>query len=385
MVRKFIIAYGTVAPSTEENQRHIAEHFDLVDMSFEAAQYASAIKTFNPDIIIIGYAHDFARNPIDPDWAEVDPHEDWFLHDVNGNRLVRPPWGWYALDVGNPEWVNYYINWVLNKLATFPAVDGIFIDEVLDTFRKTDWVTPEGTPIPPENIPNEIVNRWHNDTLNFLRKVKTALPNNIIIIGSRNLTGDYAREVDGQLWEAFVHPDWWDLDYYGWPEFDPWRHVNNLRTISATGKIALAFSGCKFPDPYTEEDLAKAHNLMLYCLASFLLAASPAKDMFCFNVVQRPDKGYYPEMDIDVGNPRGSYYILANTEERIYGRDFDHAKVFVNFSDTKTYQVTANGLVYTLSPHSGVIAPWEAPPIPPIIPILAPLTVGLILMRIGLI
>jgi len=153
-IRKHIVAYGS-SPATAENQEHIAR-FDIVDIDFYMGQYATRIKELNPNIVILGYRDIMMMHSSYDDWEEVDPHEDWFLHDIHGNRLVHKRYGCYAMDVGNLGWQSHYANYVKSKLDRYPAFDGVFADDTWDewyTYRYEEWT------VPPEDIPPEIGQR----------------------------------------------------------------------------------------------------------------------------------------------------------------------------------------------------------------------------------
>ena len=47
--------------------------------------------------------------------------------------------------------------------------------------------------------------------------------------------------------------------------------------------------------------------------------------------------------------------LLTSFSVALYGRDFVHAKVFVNLSETETYTLEIGGIAYTLNPKSGLI------------------------------
>lgn len=354
MVKKFIIAYGTV-PETEVP--HMAK-FDVLDIDVDSTHLAESIKALNPTDKILCYRNVIAMHLFYEDWTEVDAHEDWFLHDINGNRLQDVQYGYFCMDTRNLEWRQHYANYVKSKLDTYPALDGIFADDVWDVWRKTGWTVP-ATDVP--DIPN-----FHDGVLTLLQVAKNMIGTHLLIVNTPNNT-DYVDVCDGKFDDNFIHASWTAPDY--WP---PWwtidnylARVNLLASISSRGKYYLALDGATLPASPTEEDLRKTHETMLFCLCSYLLGVNGSNAAFGWlNIYARDgSKGYYPEMDTNVGNPRGAYY---QVNPDVYGRDFDHAKVFVNFGDAATYEVTVDDTTYSLSPHSGVIAPWLTP-ISPII------------------
>lgn len=354
-IRKHLVAYGLYAPVSEDIIQYLAQ-FDLLVLGHETNPDVARIKALNPNIIVIAYRDIMAMHTFYDDWTEVDAHEDWFLHDINGNRLQRPPWNWYAMDVGNPGWRMHYANYVKSMLDSYPALDGIFADDAWDTFWYDDWN------VPAEDIPSDIGPRWHNDMLEMISFVKETIGNKLLIVNTRNNDG-YVDVCDGKMQEGFVHASWWGLDYYGYTGFDPIeRDVESLADVSRRGKIYLAHSGAEIPSNPTDEELAKAYNIMLYCLASYLLGANGEKVTFGFKNIYSKDgsRGYYPEFDVSLGSPINDYYLLAS----VYSRDFKKGKVLVN-PTTLSYTVhldseykTLDGQKVsnvTLNAHSGVI------------------------------
>ncbi|HIH97125.1 MAG TPA: hypothetical protein HA348_06585 [Thermoplasmata archaeon] len=354
-IRKHVVAYG--GSFTDTTASFVASNFDVVDTGFEAASTIGRIKALNPNIIVLGYRDIMAMHSYYEDWEEVNPHEDWFLHDIHGNRLIHKKWGWYAMDVGNTGWRSHYANFVKDYLDSFPF-DGVFADDTWDawyTYRYEEWT------VPPKDIPLEIEQRWHNDMLGMIQTVKSVIGHKLLVLNTQN-NDDYVDAADGKMFEHFVHKTSWGLDYYGWPGFDPLEHVDALAEVSSRGKIFLAHSGAKIPDNPTQDDLDRAYNVMLYCFASYLLGVNGEKTTFGFNSVNSKDAslGYYSEFDVPLGSPVNQYYPVGS----VYTRDFAYGKVLVN-PTTSSYTVdldseykTPDGQtisIVTLDPHSGVI------------------------------
>ena len=130
--RKHLIAYGLSSPVSEERIQQMTK-FEVLDTSFRIGPDVARIKALNPNIIVLGYKDIMAIQPTDPDYPEVNQHEDWFLHDIHGDRLINRGWGWYAMDVGNPGWRSHYASYEKDKLDSYPY-DGVFADDTWDTF-----------------------------------------------------------------------------------------------------------------------------------------------------------------------------------------------------------------------------------------------------------
>ena len=125
-VKKHVVAY---AFHFQENLEFIASNFNLIDTEFYQTDNVQKIKLLNPDVIVIGYRSPMTMYECYEDWAEVNSHEDWFIHDKFGHRLQHDKYGWYLMDVGNDGWRNHYANYVKEKLDN-SVFDGVFADDV---------------------------------------------------------------------------------------------------------------------------------------------------------------------------------------------------------------------------------------------------------------
>lgn len=340
--RKHIVSYVTF---TDEIANFVASNFNVVIADFSAKESLNKIKAINPNVILLGYRNIMAMHPHYEDWEEVNAHEEWFLHDINGNRLINKKYGWYAMDVGSTGWQNHYANFVKAKLDMYPVVDGLFADDVWEwtKYQNMAWT------VEPSLVPPEIQYRWHNDMVRMIQYVKSILGSKLVIINTNELTGDYLKYVDGMMFENFIHGCTEGLDEFS---ADPISHVKQLINLSSTGKYFLAHSGAKIPQNHTQDDLEKAHKVMLYSFCSYLLGLNGPLASFGWNTIKSEDgsRGYYAEMDYDIGFPLGNYYI----KDGLYMRDFERVRVLVNFS-AEARSTVVEGKTYTLEPRSGII------------------------------
>ena len=352
-IRKHIAAY--IVSLNDTTTDFIALNFDVVVTIFAAASTVGKIKALNPNITVFAYKDIMGMHPrYCEDWEEVNSHEDWFLHDINGNRLINKEWGWYAMDVGKLGWRSHYANFVKGKLDS-SLFDGVFADDTWDQFCDDVWT------VGPNNIPAEIAQRWHSDMVGMIGYVKNTIGNKLLIVNTRN-SDDYVDACDGKNEEEFVHPSWYPLDEFQ-DKYINWKDkVDSLKNISQKGKYYLAHSGTIIPENPTEADLDKVHSVMLYCFASFLLGANGKNASFGFNDINSEDgsRGYYPEFHVPLGSPTNQYYLVGS----VYARDFADGKVLVNPTQS-SYTVhldseyeTLDGKTVsnvTLDTHSGII------------------------------
>lgn len=357
-VRKHIVAYGLGTSASEDLIQHLAQ-FDIVDIGSEFSRQAAKIKALNPKAIVIAYDSIMSSASTNKDWPEINAHEDWFLHDVNGNRIraVEGFAGWYGMDVGNLGWRQHFANRVKALLETYLSLDGIFADNAWNTFMYNVWNVPK------EQLSPDIGSHWHNDMLGMINLVKGTIGSKLLIINTSN-DGDYVDACDGKMEEGFVHASWDAFDQFN--SLSSWfRQVDSsLEHVSRRGKYYLAQSGTEIPENPTEADLEKVRAVMMYCFSSYLLGVNGTKATFGFNFISSKDGSlaYYPEFDAAraLGSPVNYFYSFAS----VYSRDFYMGKVLVNPS-TSSYTVDLGGEYktldgqrvssVTLGAHSGII------------------------------
>jgi len=355
-INKSTIVYGT-RTWTDAELSFLANHFTLFDFGFEFdTQALKNLKAKNPNMKIIGYKDISGMNTYMDDWTEVNSHEDWFIHDINGNRVQQKDYGWYLMDPAS-GWKQHYVSYLNAKFAATPEWDGVFIDDC----------APELPPWPNWNVPNSYIKsadyaRWHADTLGMLQYLKTNLMSGKIAIANTYSTGltDYINAIDGVMYEGFAHASWSDFNTFGASAGGGMPEVlNTIAQATATGKIVWCDSGTAIPSNPTAADLAQVAKIVKYSYAAFLLAMNGPKAYFNFNDWYSNDgsKGYYSIMDTQLGTPSNSYY----SNQNVYMRNFTGGKVLLNPSNS-TYTVSLVGNYYLLDGtmvSSVVMAPWS--------------------------
>lgn len=346
MVNNLLLIYGFKNLGEEQIQQ--MEKFDYVIISsyYEQAEGLFFLKQRKPSIRILIYQNAMAMSETSNSWEIANSHEDWFIHDINGNRVKNANWGWYLMDVGNQEYIDFCINRVLIDLQSLPMVFGVFMDDVWG-YLKAFWTVPD------ENIPEEVKDRWHSNQLNMIIKFKSVLKNKILIINSQERTNDYIHASDGVMIEGFVHPSWWSVDVWGYDSWNVIDHINELVYLSNLNKIILIHDGATFTDINSAEEIEKFRQIWFYSLGAYLLASNFPTSIGFGNWWNDPFHGYQPEMELNLGFPFGSYYVKDN----IYIRNFSKCKVLVNLSLTNTYSTIINGKNIILLPHSIEIIP----------------------------
>ena len=358
-INKAVYVYGLWWADTDTS--FVAEHFTLLDVDFDGCRtdfyipYLSAmqsIKARNPNVRIIGYKLLIGMYTYLDDWAEVNSHEDWFVHDANGNRIVDIHWGWYLMDVGSQGWRQHWFSYVNGKMNN-TAYDGVFADGVLNAIESSSFNAA---------VPDSVIARWHNDTIGLLQYVKANLLSGKILVVNTDewSTQDYINVADGMMIEGYGHAYWEGIDTQGTRSTATiLQQIEALSRSSSAGKIVYAASGTIIPSPM---NTTKVNAMVKYCYGIFLLGENGPQAYWGFNDWYSSDgsQGYYPIMDTQIGSPTGAYY----QSQSVYMRDFTGGKVVVNLASSSytvnlggTYKLLDGTTVssVTLNPYSAEI------------------------------
>lgn len=321
-VKSALILYQKWSLTNTEIQ-FVANHFNLVICGFEMSPVVlQSLKTNNPNMLIFGYADIIASSPSCSYWATANSNENWFLHDVNGNRITSIDYGWYLMDVGSPGWRQFYSSYANGLLKNSPAVDGVFADDVWNQlYLHISW----GKLANSSAIPSSAISSWHSNMIGMLQYVEANIvPGKKVIVNTDETTHDYLDVVDGKLEEGYVHATWWELNYFRVRK----DQIDAMARDSATGKILVSNNGAIVPDNPDSATLAQVAQNVKYCYAATLLATNGTNCYFTYNNWLSNDgsKGHYPIMDTNLGSPSGPYY----QSQSVYMRDFTSGKVLFN-------------------------------------------------------
>ena len=357
-------AYGFSSGFTDSQIDYAISNYDVIIMHWY--DYSSVrdsilkLKRQKPDLVILVYISAPSASPtIDSyiNWTEVNMHENWFLHDVDGNRL-QIIWesGWYCMDIANPEWRQYLGDWCYETLfQKCPEIDGIFVDNAWPTFWKDGWRVPR------EKLPPEYGTTWYADMKGLLAYLKSRIGTKLLIPNTSD-NADFVDVSDGKMAEGFVHYPWWDVNY-----FSPFDYPNQnatypeqmakFKNVLDRGKYFLAIDGS-----LNIQSLEDAKRVFYYSFCSFLLLANE-KASFKFEWKTFEDTYGLLPLTYNaglLGSATGDYYALADS----LARDFENGRVIVNYTPYNTTInlegnfKTLDGAVLnqiTLPPHTGVM------------------------------
>jgi hypothetical protein len=327
-----------------------AQHFTLIDTDFGYSTAMQSIKAKNPNVKVVGYKETMMYTYLD-DWAEVNSHEDWFVHDTNGQRVTSTGWNWYLMDVSSAGYRQHWVSYVNSKLSRQPGYDGVLADDVWNTIA--DYMLPSFS----STVPASVITNWHTNVIGFLQYAKdNLLSGKILINNSDEWDGtDYISITDGEVIEGFAHASWDSATSYDRPSIDV------LATKCVTGKIVFATSGI---DGDTATPTQKG-TMLQYCYASFLVGMGGSNAYWSWTstggaIYNDLYGAFQPIMDTNIGQPTDTYYSSQN----VYMRDFTQGKAIVNPSSSTrivnlggTYKLLNGTTVstVTLNSYSGEI------------------------------
>ena len=349
-LNKVVIIYGTA--TLDATQIANVAKFDMLIVSIEMTQSTLAsIKSLNPNIMILVYMDSVATTPDMPYWSTVNANEDWFVHDVNGNRVIDIIWGgWFLMNPAS-GWRQFYASYASNLLST-PLYDGIFADDVLNQIQYPIWagVFADATTnaiLTSSDFSSSFISNWHSDMLNFLQYVKDNIGSGkkLIINTDEYLTNTYLTltDVDGKMCEGFASRN---------TEAGQIEYINSMIRDSATGKIFIASTYVPTPNSTPTAE---------YCYIATLLAINGDNCYFGYNAAYyysyEGGVNHMPDFVINLGSPSGSYY----QSQGVYMRNFAGGVVLCNPSNNsydinlgKNYQLTNGTIVSRI-----VIGSWS--------------------------
>jgi len=349
-ILKLSIAYSG-AMGSANNRNYILEHFDVLDCPRYYTTQTQAMKQVKPSLIIYGYYDSIIESSDFDDWDYVTQHEDWFIHDVNGNRVQ--PLNYPTNYIMNPNsgWSSYYASQCQQFLNNNPQYDGIFSDDVITDIQEI------GMPltVPYSQISSSVFTNWGSWMIQHMNNIQTAIGTHLLMPNAWKYTTYCQSTTHIHFWEGFIH-HWGKAYNDNHYTIEMIRYaISQLHTQAELGNIIATNSGCVDANAHPVE----AKRWALFCYACLAFATvDVSKAYFSWQFFNDDNShGWYPEMDIVLGQPVADYYKISNPN--IYGREFANYYVVANFDLLNSGDVTfmLNGASYTLSPKTALFIP----------------------------
>jgi hypothetical protein len=240
-----------------------------------------------------------------------DQHQDWFLLDINEKPIKLSENGYMMMDPGNPGWNTYF----LEKVSGFqkdPIWKGVFLDNVDASLGRFDSQSILTKRYPDDKSFQDAVAGNLAVLSDELHRNQKTLIANITFLRQPETWFSYLAHLDGAMLEAFAVD--WDDGYISEAEW-----LNQLDIAEATqaqGKTIILVA----------QGDSDNKNRMLFGLASFLLINEGNAYFRYSNDEAYRKVWWYPEFELDLGQPLGPRY----KENNVWRRDFEKGRVTVD-------------------------------------------------------
>jgi len=283
--------------------------YDLVMAGWFTPEEAAQFRENNPDVLLLaGLTTTWVWD--NEDWMSflvtianhgrdevIEITEEMYLHDSEGERCAfgwaSEEWGHgeiYAMDPRNEDWASLVVRFYETVLAQ-PTHDGVIVDMVVERqYWGRDAITDE---------------EWTDATKAIYRRISDLNADGKLVIfnaGARlSDIDDYSDYFDGYLMENFMG--------------------SQLKTTFSEGREAL--NGDKIVIYGVDTDDTGVVDMKKMRLGLTLsLLGDNTYFTYDFGPRDHGQAWWYPEYDVDLGEPLGEYYELDGAYWREYERGF---------------------------------------------------------------
>lgn len=309
-----------------------AGHLRVIFLQEAMHEDLPAVRAANPDALLLAYQKvggmradggDHASTGVRLDQAEG--HEDWFLHDADGNRLLYCDYpGVWAANIGSPGYQQAWLEAVEERLLR-DGFDGVMMDDV-NTFPG-HCLGERGTPI--AEYPTD--EAYGNAVVDFMLAVGPSLKDAGLAVSpniAMNPWNEVQRAQSEAMLPAVTH---WGREYWmKWDDSanfrgDEWASTLDLMVHAQSVGVGF-FALTKGPGAEGE---AAAKT---YGRASFLLAWDGESDSaWGYLDVSHHDDTWNDDQLPVLGRPQGP----SRAVDQGWARDYEHGLVVVNPSDSE--------------------------------------------------
>ena len=299
------------------------------------------LKSCNPRLKAFMYRNLFCilqrETPLEESVGNFDEisahHPDWFQHDHHGRRVEVPDYpGRWMMDLGNPEWQDFWIQETLKDVLE-GNWDGVFADDALT--EVTSHQLPPLAGYPDNAALQEAV-------YGFLVKAHEAFRKaNKLFVANVSSTYDYPglwekwlKATDGLMEEHFAGEGW------TWGQEVANRQLEAMQLAAREGKWMF----CMTYGPWEDR------QRMLTSLAAHLIGAGP-KTYWSYRPYEySDDPAWDPFWEHRLGQPLEQ----AKSWGPLWQRRFEHGVAAANTGSSSLPWVWS-GVKRSLKPHQGVV------------------------------
>lgn len=300
------------------NEPSYPKMFNVVDSSVPIVLY---------DFFVEKATFDF---PPFYDWALLNPHNDWFLLDLQGNRINHPTSLYpylYEMDVRNAAYQDYVAQRSKDLLDVHvPALDGnvqgLFFDQTFSYEQWTKSSVGSDASCWPNNCPTMTQTEYENAVITILQKIRQKIGSRLLTING-SYTG-YTQFVDSQLWEGWMHA-WWKPSDQHYTESEMLAQINYLADPIFANKSVFVGAG----NPVTSQ------KMLDFAFSAYLIAKrNDSYAYFYYDDRQSlvHDDYFIQLYETILGTALTDYYIDA--QNNVLVREFQRGKVLLNLKNT---------------------------------------------------
>jgi len=330
-IRNFVVGTRISFRASEAQIDFVNSHYDYVMTPFLGQEIRDKIQ--GPQLILYrsiqGTWTDFDQF----DWEHINANENMFCHH-QGDRILTIWNSWLMdpndmVDADDPDalnhWINYYAVTAANQVYQYDY-DGLFIDSA---GHKLGAGAVNGKM--PDDYDAE---RWRQGRTVSLQFIKSHLPDRSVVFNGLHSEGGAEESLaytDGGMWEVFAFKPSTGA-YYG---AEKWQDVIELVERNSEDRTIVLVTK---EQPGLTDDIQKR----TFIVASYLLVSNQNVilsmtdlDYDKFSTIQ-----YYPEYDLNLGEPLGDYAI---NEQGLFVRQFEAGIVLVNPGESETLTFAPDG------------------------------------------
>ncbi len=354
------ISFLTNNFTTEEQEQFVNSHYDYVMTPVLSDEMRA--KYDSVEILLYRSIRGTWDDNLQFDWNFITQNENMFCHwdslIQDTSTRIKTKYYSYLMDGGDivdstdpnamNHWINYYAVTASRQVDSC-NYDGLFMDSAGHKLNKDELA--DTTQMPWDYSDST----WRDDRYVALSFVKSYLPDKTVIFNglhSGNGADSSLHLTDGAMWEDFAY-NCDSGDYKGVGAW--WAAITSMQENRDIAKLILTV---KKPG-LIDNDTARTFSVASYLLIQNENTVLTLSDFSLSSYIQ-----YYPEFQIDLGEPTGDYY---TTPDSLFVREFSDGLVIVNpFSDaTKTYDLSqtyykiqgvGGGIIDSLGNYDGFLS-----------------------------
>jgi len=277
-------------------------------------RFLELVRKRRPNAKVLVYEITYGRAETQVDWAEVNQHEEWFLH--KGGKRIKSG-NYWLMDLGNPGYIDHLVT-INVQVAQKYGYDGVFLDNFFCQGLLESSIGCE---------------RFERSAERLMKGFKQQNPKFLIIynglrIGRHDDNMQYLKWADGIFMERFCTRNCDRLQ-------DPkatMAYVKRLQKLDRIGKIVLVNATYQCQGAPSALNQEQFRHYCRYCLAAYLTGMG---DHTFFRIraynPKDPQSGIgVREQPIPLGRPIGE----PSIRDGVYIRDFSNGRVFWNPAET---------------------------------------------------